>query len=275
MPTPRIHPTAIVDPQARLADDVEVGPFCVVEADVVIGPATRLAEHVVVRRHTSIGARNVIDAHTVLGGEPQDFKFDPATVSYLRIGDDNVFREGVTISRATGDGGATVVGSRTYWMAGSHAGHNATVEDEAVLVNGSALAGHARLGAGSILSAHVVIHQFCWVGRRVMSEGNAAARSHIPPYTMLVGRNQVFGLNAIGLRRADDLTNEDRRQIKEAYRITYRSDLSPAKALAKMDACTDWGKAAAEFRQFVRDALTAEAPYDRGLCPARPRAGSA
>jgi UDP-N-acetylglucosamine acyltransferase len=267
----KIHPTAIVDGRAELADDVEIGPGSVVEADVKIGPGTVLRQNVIVRRYTTLGAKNTVDAFTVLGGEPQDLKFDPSTVSYLRIGDGNVFREHVTISRATGQGNATVVGNKTYWMVGTHAGHNATVEDEAILVNGSALAGHSTLGAKAILSAHVVVHQFTWVGTMVMSQGNCATSMHVPPYTIFAGANYVVGLNTIGLRRSPQISIEDRRQIKEAFSLTYRSGLSPARALEKMDACTDWGQAADKYRQFIRRVLTAQKPYNRGLIRLRRR----
>ncbi|MFB3893525.1 MAG: acyl-ACP--UDP-N-acetylglucosamine O-acyltransferase [Phycisphaerae bacterium] len=267
---PRIHPTAIVNEAATLADDVEVGPYAIIEADVSIGPGTRIGEHAVIRRYTTLGAGNVIDAHVTLGGLPQDYKFVPLAKTYLRIGDGNTFREGVTISRATGEGNATVVGNRTYWMTASHAGHNAVIEDECVLVNGAAMAGHTVLGRGAILSAHVVIHQFCWVGERVMTQGLSGASMHIPPYSLTgFGINNLIGLNVVGMRRATDLTNEDRRQIKEAFRLLYRSGLTPAKALEKMDACEDWGAPAGRYRDFVRRVLTATKPYDRGVCHLR------
>ncbi|HUT57444.1 MAG TPA: acyl-ACP--UDP-N-acetylglucosamine O-acyltransferase [Phycisphaerae bacterium] len=269
----RIHPTAVVDPSARLGEDVEIGPHCVVEADVEIGPRTRLRSHVVIRRWTSMGADNVVEPTCVLGGEPQDLKFDPASETYLKIGDGNVFREGVTISRATTPGGATSVGSNTYWMAYSHAGHDVTVHDGAVLVNGSAIGGHCTIGERAFLSANVIVHQFAWVGKLVIAEGNGSIRSHVPPYTMVVGRNHMFGLNVVGLRRAKDLSDEDRRQIKEAYKLMYRSKLKPPEALREMDARGDWGEAAAAFREFVRKALAADKPYNRGLIATRVRAG--
>jgi len=148
---PKVHPTAIVHPTAVLSDGVEIGAYSIVEADVVIGPGTVLRDHAILRRYTTIGQNNIVDSYAVLGGLPQDLKFNPRTASYLRVGDDNVFREGVTISRATGEGEATVVGNRTYWMTTAHAGHSAVVEDDCILVNGSALAGHTVLGRGAIL----------------------------------------------------------------------------------------------------------------------------
>lgn len=268
---PKIHPTAIVHREAVLADDVEVGPYCIIEPDVSIGSGTRLAENVIVRRYTTVGKNNSIDAFTVLGGPPQDLKFDARTRTFLRIGDGNVFREGVTISRATDEGSATVVGNRTYWMAGSHAGHNAVIEDEAVLVNGSGVGGHATVGRRAILSGNAMVHQFCWIGEMVMTQGQAGLSMHAPPYTMICDINRLIGLNAIGLRRCKDLSDEDRRQISEAFRLTYRTGMTPAAALEKMDACTDWGAAAGKFRDFVRRVLAAGKPYNRGLCPLRPR----
>ena len=231
-----------------------------------IGAGSRLSNHVAIRRYTTLGQNNLVDAFAVLGGCPQDYKFDPSSVTYLRIGDDNIFREGVTISRATGQGNATVVGNKTYWMANAHAGHNAVIEDEAILVNGCAVGGHASIGRKANLSAHSLVHQFCWVGEMTMLQGNAGTSTHVPPYVILAGINRIVGLNVVGLRRAEHLTGEDVHQIKEAFRLTYRSGLTSSKALEKMDECTDWGVAADKFRQFVRRVLTAEPPYDRPLC---------
>jgi UDP-N-acetylglucosamine acyltransferase len=268
---PKVHPTAIVHPSAEVADDVEIGPYCVVEGDVRIGPACRLREHVIVRRYTTLGRHNVLDAYTVLGGEPQDYKFDVESVTHLRIGDDNVFREGCTLSRATTPGGATVVGNRTYWMTGAHAGHDSVVEDDAILINQCALAGHTVLGRKAILSAHVVVHQFCWVGEMVMTQGNCAIGMHTPPYVVVAGVSDVVGLNAIGLRRSPDISEEDRRQIKEAYNITYRSGIGTSQALEKMDECKDWAAPAGRFREFIRKVLTAKKPFRRGICHLRNR----
>jgi UDP-N-acetylglucosamine acyltransferase len=231
----KIQPTAIVHPSAVLADDVEIGAYSIVEADVVIGPGSVLREHATLRRYTTLGQNNIVDSHAVLGGNPQDLKFDPRTVSYLRVGDHNVFREGVTISRGTGEGEATIVGNRTYWMTAAHAGHNAIVEENAILVNGSALAGHTVLGRGAILSAHVVVHQFCWVGEGAMGQGNAATSMHIAPFTLFASTNRIVSLNVVGLRRAKEITEEDRRQVREAFDLTYRSSLTLSDALRAMD----------------------------------------
>jgi UDP-N-acetylglucosamine acyltransferase len=271
----KIHSTAIVHPTAVLADDVEIGAYSIVEADVVIGRGSVMRDHATLRRYTTLGQNNIVDSHAVLGGDPQDLKFDPRTVSYLRVGDNNVFREGVTVSRGTGGGEATIVGNRTYWMTATHAGHNAVVEDDALLVNGAALAGHTVLGRGAILSAHVVVHQFCWVGEGAMSQGNAATSMHIPPFSLFAGANRIVSLNVIGLRRSKEITEEDRRQIREAFDLTYRSSLTANDALRAMDERTEWGAAAARFRDFVRRVISARPPYKRGLCPMRRRDSTA
>ena len=271
----KIHPTAIVHPTAVLSDDVEIGAYAVVEADVVIGPGTLLREHAILRRYTTIGRNNIVDSYAVLGGLPQDLKFNPSTISYLRVGDDNVFREGVTISRATSDGQATIVGNRTYWMTAAHAGHNAVIEDDAILVNGSALAGHTVLGRGAMLSAHVVVHQFCWVGEGAMSQGNSATSMHIAPFTLFAGVNKVVSLNVVGIRRSKEVTEKERRQIREAFDLTYRSSLNLSDTLRAMNERTEWGPAAARFRDFVRRVVSAQPPYKRGLCPLRKRDSTA
>lgn len=269
---PRIHPTAIMDRTAELAEDVEIGAYSVVEGQVRLGPGTVLRPHAVVRRSCQVGSGNLIDSFAVIGGEPQDHKFDPAVESSVRIGNDNVFREGVTISRATGAGLATVVGDRNYFMTCAHAGHNATVEDDCVLVNGAALAGHTVLGRRAILSAHVVVHQFCWVGEGVMSQGNAATAMHIPPYCILANVSRVVGLNLVGLRRATDIDERDRREVTAAFRLLYRSGLRLGEAVEGMSAHTEWGRAASSFREFVGRVAQAQSPYNRGIAPLRRRA---
>jgi UDP-N-acetylglucosamine acyltransferase len=266
---PKIHPTAIVHGEAELADDVEIGPFCVVERDVALGAGTVVRSHAIIRRYTTLGEGNLVDSFCSLGGWPQDLKFTPDTESYLHIGDHNVFRENVTISRATTPGGETRIGSKTYWMAGSHAGHDTVVEDEVVLASGVMLAGHATVQRAAVLAGGACVHQFCWVGERVMLQGLSGAAMHTPPYTIATEISRIAGLNVVGLRRAPDVSDEDRAQVKEAFRIFYRKGLSAADALAEMDAHDEWGPPAGKFRTFIHDALDAEKPFNRGVAGLR------
>ena len=270
---PKIHQTAVVDPGAALADGVEVGAGCVVEAGVSVGAGTVLRPHAVIRRGTTLGKDNFVDSFAVLGGDPQDLSFDRGSETFLRIGDGNTFREGVTISRATKPGGATTVGDKTYWMANSHAGHDATVASGAVIVNAVLLAGHVVVGERAILSGNTLVHQFTWIGEMVMTQGHAGIGMHVPPYVMVAGLNEVVGLNLVGLRRNPAFSDEDRRQIKQAFQLTYRSGLPRAKAVEEMNACKDWGPAAAKFRAFVSKVLEAAKPHNRGLCPLARGAG--
>ena len=263
----KIHATATVDRAAKLAEGVEIGAYSVVEADVEIGAGTVIRPHVMIRRYTTLGQENFVDSFVALGGDPQDLKFDPATVSYLRIGHNNTFREGVTISRATGQGAATSVGSNTYWMANSHAGHDCTINDDAILTNGTLVAGHCTIGRSVIFSGNCMIHQFCWIGESAMIQGGTGIGMHVPPYVVCAGVNNVTSLNAVGLRRRPDISPGDRRQIKEAFQITYRSGMNTTQALEEMDSQKDWGEAAGRFREFIRQVLNAERPFNRGLCP--------
>lgn len=263
----KIHPTAIVDPSARLADDVEVGAYAIIEADVEIGAGTVIRPHAIVRRFTAMGSGNYVDSFCCLGGEPQDYKFDASSQTFLRIGDDNMFREGVTISRATTPGAATMVGNKTFWMANSHAGHDCQIHDGVILANGCNIAGHSTVGAGAILPANGNIHQFVYIGEKVMFQGCAQVGMHVPPFVMCAQDNNVVSLNVVGLKRSPEISREDRLEIKEAFGITYRSGLTPKVALEKMNEHAEWSDPANKFRQFVQDALAAEKPFNRGLCP--------
>ncbi|MFW6132498.1 MAG: acyl-ACP--UDP-N-acetylglucosamine O-acyltransferase [Planctomycetota bacterium] len=266
-----IHPTAHVDGEAKLADDAEIGPGCVIEGGVVIGAGCVLREYAIVRRGTRLGSDNRVGPFCVLGGEPQDLKFDPATETRLVIGDSNTFRENVTISRGSKPETPTTVGNNTYWMTSAHAGHDATVADDCILTNGVAIGGHATVGRGAVLSAYTAVHQFTWIGERAMTQGHSGFSTHLPPF--VIGRhiNEVAGLNIVGLKRAKDITDEDREQIKEAYALVYRRGLPQDRAIAEMDAHGEWGAAAGRFREFVRAVRQAEPLYKRGLASPRAR----
>lgn len=262
-----IHPTAVVDPAAQIAADVEIGPYAVIEADTQIGPGCVIGAHAVIRRYTIMGDNNFVDCSAVLGGYPQDLKFDPKMISYLRIGDGNTFRECITINRATVENGSTTVGNNTYWMNHAHAGHDVTVGNNVILPSNTQIGGHARIDDGAILPANGNIHQFCWVGRKVMFQGGAQTSMHIPPFVICADVNNVVSLNVVGLKRDPNISDEDRRQIKEAFAITYRQGLGMAKIIERLEACTDFGVPASQFRDFVKEVFDAQPPYKRGLCP--------
>lgn len=262
-----IHPQACVDPSAELADDVEVGAFAIIEADVTIGAGSVIRPYAVLQRFTTLGEGNYVDSHATLGGPPQDIGFDPQAESYLRIGDGNTFREGVSIHRASRAGASTRIGNDTYWMANTHAAHDATIGDGVILTNNATIGAHVHLGRNVVMGGGAAVRPFCRVGERAMFQGLSVISKHLPPYCITGGRELVSGLNRVGIRRAPDITREEAMQIKEAFALLYRRNLSPADALAAMDDHEDWGPAPKRFADFIRDALQAEGPYDRGICP--------
>jgi UDP-N-acetylglucosamine acyltransferase len=152
-------------------------------------------------------------------------------------------------------------------MTGAHAGHEAVVDDDVILANNAAIAGHVRIGRKCFLSAGTAIHQHCWVGSLVMTQANSGASMHVPPYCTLSHINRIRALNAVGLRRADWIDHEDRRQIKELFRLLYRSGLSTGNAMKEMHARNDWTEAARAFVDFVAKAQQAQEPHNRGVCP--------
>lgn len=226
---PRIHPLAYVDPQAELADDVEVGPFCYVEAGVVIGAGTRLDSHATVKGGTSLGERNYVGQGSVLGGDPQDRKYHNEP-TFLRIGDDNVFREYVTIHRATGEGNSTVVGDRNFIMAYCHLGHNVTFHNDITVANTTGISGHVTVEDVANIGGMVGVHQFCRIGRAAMVAGMTRLTRDAPPFMIVAGEDEVHDINAIGLRRIG-ITPQSRLALHKACKLLYKSQLGLTNAM--------------------------------------------
>jgi UDP-N-acetylglucosamine acyltransferase len=260
-----IHPTAIVDSSARLGPDVVIGPYAVVGADVEIGARTRIGPHVVVLDHVRVGEDCDIHAHAVLGDVPQDLKFR-GVISYVIIGPGCVIREGVTIHRGTDEGSATVVGARCYLMANSHVAHNCRLGDRVIMANGALLAGDVQVGDGAIISGNAVVHQFTRIGSLAMLSGGAAVGQDVLPFCTVAAaeRNRVGGVNIIGMRRAG-FTAEQRRQVRRAFEIVFRSGLSLREAVERLRAEFPDGPAAT-WAPFIEGAR-------RGICRWRPRRG--
>lgn len=266
---PQIHSTAIVDPAAALAEDVRIDAGAYVGPGCHLGPRTRVLTRAIVLENTSLGADNEVHPYAVLGGDPQDRAFDrDVDPGELIIGDRNIFREGVTISRGAGDAGPTRIGSDCFFMAYSHAGHNAIVGDGVVMTNHAAIAGHVRLGDRCVLSAHALVHQFCDVGAYAMFQAYAGVSMHTPPYVIVARHdNAAAGLNLVGLRRSGEFEREDLTQIKEAHRLIYRGDRIFTRALEEAQR-REWRPAARRFIEFIRQALEQPPPRDRGVVAA-------
>jgi UDP-N-acetylglucosamine acyltransferase len=201
MPT-SIHPTAIVESGAQLGDD------CVIHA------------YAIVKQWAILGDRVAVHPFSVVGGDPQDLKFVSTTRSFVRIGSDTRIREGVTVNRATDEGRWTVVGDNCLLMATAHVAHDCTVGREVVVANAVLLAGHVEVGDHAILGGGAAIHQFCRVGERAMVAGGTRATLDYPPFCLAAERDELIGLNLIGLKRSG-MERETVLQLKEAYRAVY------------------------------------------------------
>lgn len=227
-----IHPTAIIHPDAKLGPGVRVGPHAVIDGGVQVGADCVIGPNAHLTGQTVIGARNKFHAGCVIGGPPQDLKYK-GEPTRLRIGDDNTFREHVTVNCSTTMEGETVLGSHILIMAGGHVGHDSTVGDHVIMANCSALGGHVIVQERAILSACVVVHQFLRVGMLSMTQGGSALSQDLPPYVMARhGINLMCGLNIVGLRRAG-LTAAERLELKQAYHLLFRSGTNLRQAVAE------------------------------------------
>ena len=197
----RIHPTAIVDSKAQLADGVEVGPFSVIGPKVRIGAKTWIGSHVVIEGDMQIGLGCRVFHHAVIGSQPQDKMFH-GEESRLEVGDDNVIREYVTVQPGTAkQSGITRVGSRNWFLTGTHIAHDCTVGDECTFANWSALAGHVEIGSNVVFSAFTGVHQFCG-GRYAMLAPHAVVVQDVRRLRWRTGTMRLIGLNRVGLKRA-------------------------------------------------------------------------
>ena len=250
-----IHPSAVVDPHAELADDVVVGPFSIVGPDVSIGAGTVLKSHVVVEGRTTIGERNVFHPGAAIGCTPQDKKYR-GEPTRLVVGDDNVVRENCTMAVGTvQDEGLTVVGSRNLFMANAHVAHDCRVGSDVILANNVALAGHVTVEDHAILGGQAAVHQFARVGAYAMVGGLSAVIQDVPPYLIChLNPGRPAGLNTVGLRRAG-FTDEMMRALRRAYGALYRENLTAKVACEKMRALEEEFPGAVEvlahFRTFV------------------------
>ena len=219
-----VHPTALVENGASLADGVEVGPFCLVRSGAVLHAHVRLASHVVVEGLTEIGERTAVSSHAVLGCDAQIRNHD-STGMRLRIGADNVIREGVTVSTGSRGGrGITTIGDRCYLMAASHVGHDCAVGDGVTLSNGVQLGGHVVIGDGVIMGGLSAVQQFGRVGRYAFVSGLSGVPADVIPYGTVIGTHaRLYGLNLVGLRRRN-VPRANIHALRAAYRLIFETD---------------------------------------------------
>jgi UDP-N-acetylglucosamine acyltransferase len=246
-----IDAKAIVSPQAQLAPDVTVGPFSIIGPDVQIGPGTVVGPHAVINGPTVIGADNRIFQFASIGDAPQDKKYN-GEPTRLEIGDRNVFRESCTVNRGTiHDKGVTRIGNDNLFMAYSHVAHDCQVGSNTVFANCAALAGHVEIGDWVTLGGLTAVHQRCKIGAHAFLAGGCIVQRDVPPYIMVAGNPAIpHVVNSEGLKRRG-FSEEQIRNIREAYRIVYRCDLKLADAMEKLRAMGTTQPEVRVFAEFI------------------------
>jgi UDP-N-acetylglucosamine acyltransferase len=228
-----IHPTAVVDPEAEIAPDVVVGPYCVVGREVTIGAGCWLQNQVTICGPVKIGTGNQFHSFCSIGQRTQDLKY-VGEPTYLEIGNDNCFREFVTVNRATAIGSVTRVGHRGNFLAYSHIAHDCVVEDDVIFSNNGTLAGHVLVQSHAIIGGLTAIHQYCRIGKHAITGGCSKIVQDVPPFLIADGNPaEVRGVNVVGLERRG-VPPETIRVLKESYRILYRAKLNTKQAVEEL-----------------------------------------
>jgi UDP-N-acetylglucosamine acyltransferase len=258
-----IHPTAVIDPSARIGVNVKIGPYVVIDAKVVVGDGCEIGPHVYLTGGSELGKNNRVHAGAVIGDLPQDLRFKGEETKVL-IGDGNVIREHVTIHRSNKPEEETRIGSNNLFMANSHVGHNSVIGNHVIIANGALLAGHVTVEDRVFISGNCMLHQFVRVGTLALMQGGSGISKDLPPFMIAAGNNGIAGLNTIGLRRAG-FTSEERLELRKVYHTVFRSGLKFREALAQ--AKTECGS---EKARVLLNFLEAG---QKGFCRAR-RGGS-
>ncbi len=229
-----IHPTAIIDPTAKIADDVVIGAYSVIGHDVTIDSGCWLGSHVVIEKWTTIGKNNKFYPFAAIGSDPQDSHYKEEE-SYLIIGNDNVFHSSVTINRGTTKQDLrTIIGNDNLFMAYTHLGHDCIVGDHIVFANGAVLAGHVNVDNYATIGAYCAVHQFCQIGAYSFTSHGAMVSKDVLPYLMVIGNDvKTYGLNTVGLQR-NGFSKETIAYLQKAYKIIFRNNLLTADALIEL-----------------------------------------
>lgn len=247
-----IHSTAIVDPGAELGQGVVIGAYSIVGKNVRIEDGTQVYPHAVIESNTNIGRDCVIMSGAVLGGAPQDYKFHGED-SRLAIGNDNIIRECVTIHRASGEGESTVIGDNNMLMAYCHIGHNCTLGSNITMANYVGISGHVLIEDKVVFGGFVGVHQKVRIGKYAMIGGMSKVVQDVPPFAMADGRpTRVCDLNVIGLRRSG-VTPKVRSEIKNAYKLLYRSQMNASQALEAIESEIDSSEELQYLLDFIRN----------------------
>ena len=253
----KIHNTSIVHKNAVIKENVEIGPYCIIDENVVIGSGTKIFPYVHILPHTKIGKNNIFHQGSTVGGIPQDLKYNNE-YSELIIGDNNTIREYCTLNRGTDASGKTSIGSNCLLMAYVHVAHDCIIEDKVILANGVQLGGHAEIHYHATVGGMSPVHQFCKVGQHAFIGGGRVALQDVPPFILANGEPLKYsGINSIGLRRRG-FNLESRNLIKKAYKILYLSRFNRSQAIEEI-------KNKLEFTDEIKLIIEFIENSDRGL----------
>lgn len=246
----RVHPTAIVSPDAVIGEGVDIGPFAIIGADCSIGEGSVIAARATLERHVRLAPHVKIGIGTVLGGDPQDLKFQGETTT-VEIGEGTTIREYSTINRGTSQSHKTTVGRNSFLMSYVHLAHDCHVGDGVILANGVQLAGHVTVEDRAILSGLVAVHQFARIGTHSFVGGMSRVAQDVPPFLKAVGNPmKLYGLNSVGLRR-HNFDEGVLRELKRAYKLFFRSELNVSQALERARSELEMGPEIEHFLSFV------------------------
>jgi UDP-N-acetylglucosamine acyltransferase len=253
-----IHPTAIIHPKAHVGAGCEIGPYCVIGEHVKLGEGCKLYAHAVIDGHTELGQRNEVFPFVSLGLKTQDLKWKGG-VTHLRIGNDNVFREGVTVHSATSDGDTTVIGSNNVLLSNVHIAHDCQLANGIVMSSFAGLAGHVIVEDNVVLGGYVAVHQFCRLGRLSMVGGCSKLRQDLAPFMLADGSPaETHTINKVGLER-HGIPEASINALKQAYKIIFREALTITDALLKIEAELPAVPEIKHLVQFIRAS-------ERGIC---------
>lgn len=247
----RIHSSAVLSAAIDLADDVEVGPFCLIDGHVRIGARTRLIGHVTLLGDTDIGADNVIHPNVVIGDEPQDIAYK-GSARRVQIGNRNVFREGVTIHRGSEHGDITVIGDDNFFMQNAHAAHDCRVGNNTIIAGGALLAGWVEVGDRALVSGNCVVHQYVRIGRFAMLRGLSRTSRDVPPFCLMDLTHTLRGINIVGLRRAG-FSTASIRALRDAFAILFGERRNMKLALEELERSGPLTPEVAELVAFIRE----------------------
>jgi UDP-N-acetylglucosamine acyltransferase len=229
-----IHPTAVIHPRAKIGEGCQIGPYCVIGEHVTLGADCKLHSHVVIDGHTTLGSGNDIFPFASIGLQTQDLKWKGGT-TWTRIGDNNTFREYVTVHSATSDGDATVIGSENHILAYCHIAHDCQLGNHIVMSNVGTLAGHVTVEDHAIVGGLAAVHQFCRIGTMAIIGGCSKVVQDVPPYMLADGNPaETRTVNKVGLER-NGVSEEAQMALKQAYKIIFRDGLTISNALVRIE----------------------------------------